>query len=317
MAAFNFANSKAFKTFMARLYGWGAAVVILGALFKINHWPGATLMLLIGMGTESIIFFFSAFEKPHVEVNWSAVYPELAPQYGDGKTIGAPKGTRHEPQRRPIDDLNQLFKEAGVDANLIKEFGDGLKKFSTNAQHMVDVSAATVANDGFVGNMKKASANLEALNIAYTSQLKTVSEMKPINSQTLQSAVDELSNKLHLATSAASEGFVGGIKKASANLESLNIAYETQLKTVSEMKPINNQKLQLVIDELSNKLHTSIADFSNKLHTSVEGFSGQIQSSSEHINNYQQQMKALTSSISALNNIYGNMLSAMTNINRS
>ena len=313
MAAFDFANKKSFKTFMARLYGWGASIVILGALFKINHWEGATLMLLVGMGTEAIIFFFSAFEKPHVEVDWSAVYPELASQYGGGEVAGKPK-SHHEPQRRPIDDLNQLFKEAGVDANLIKEFGDGLKKFSANAHQMVDVSAATVASEGFVGNMKKASANLDALNTAYATQLKTVGEMKPINSQALQSAMDELSNKLHLATTAANEGFVGSIKKASANLESLNTAYETQLKTVAEMKPINNQKLQLVIDELSAKLQTSIADFSTKLHTSVEGFSGQVQSSSEQITNYQQQMKALTSSITALNNVYGNMLSAMTNI---
>ena len=141
--------------------------------------------------------------------------------------------------------------------------------------------------------------------------------MKPINSQALQSAMDELSNKLNLATTAANEGFVGNIKKASANLESLNTAYETQLKTVAEMKPINNQKLQLVIDELSAKLQTSITDFSTKLHTSVEGFSGQVQSSSEQITNYQQQMKALTSSITALNNVYGNMLSAMTNVNKS
>ena len=63
---------------MAKLYGWGAALVILGALFKINHWPMATLMLIIGMGTEVIIFFFSAFEPMHEEVDWTLVYPELA-----------------------------------------------------------------------------------------------------------------------------------------------------------------------------------------------------------------------------------------------
>ena len=312
MAAFDFANKKGFKTFMARLYGWGASVVILGALFKINHWEGATIMLVVGMATESIIFFFSAFEKPYVEVNWSAVYPELAPQYGDEEGTGV-KGSRHEP-RRPIDDLNKLFKEAGVDANLIQEFGDGLKKFSTNARQMVDVSAATVANDGFVGNIKKASANLESLTAAYETQLKTVSEMKPLSNQKLQVAMDELSNKLNMATTVANEGFVGSIKKASANLESLSTAYETQLRTVSAMKPIDNHKLQVAIDELSSKLHTSIADFSTKLHTSVSGFSGQVQSSAEQINTYQKQMQALTSSISALNHIYGNMLSAMTNL---
>jgi gliding motility-associated protein GldL len=303
MAAFDFANKKTFKTFMARLYGWGASIVILGALFKINHWNGATWMLLIGMGTEAIIFFFSAFERPHVEVDWSAVYPELASQYGDGVS-GTPKsGGRHEQPRQPIDDLNQLFKQAGVDVNLIKEFGDGLKKFSANAQQMIDVSAATVANDGFVGNIKKASANLEVLNTAYETQIKTVAEMKPINSQKLQSAMDDLSTQLNMATTASTDGFVGNIKKASDNLQALSTAYETQLKSVAEMKPISNEKLRLAIDELSNKLHTSVASFSEQVH-----------SGTEQINNYQKQMQTLTSNISALNNIYGNMLSALTNM---
>jgi len=313
MAAFDFANKKGFKIFMARLYGWGASVVILGALFKINHWTGATEMLLIGMTVESIIFFFSAFEKPYVEVNWSAVYPELASQYDEDETAVSSKGSRREQPRRPIDDLNQLFKEAGVDANLIKEFGDGLKKFSVNAQQMVDVSAIAVANDGFVGNIKKAAANLETLNTAYETQIKNVSEMKPFDSQKIQVAVDEFSNKLSVATTVTNEGFIGNIKKASDNLDSLNIAYETQLKTVAAMKPIDNQKLQTSIDELSNKLQAQIADLSGKLNTSVTDFSGQVQTSADQITNYQKQMQALTASMSALNNIYGNMLSAMTN----
>ena len=56
----NLVQSKAYKNFMAKLYGWGAAVVIFGALFKIQHWPGATPMLIIGMSTEVLIFFMSA-----------------------------------------------------------------------------------------------------------------------------------------------------------------------------------------------------------------------------------------------------------------
>jgi gliding motility-associated protein GldL len=67
-----------YKLLMPKLYGWGAAVVILGALFKIEHLPGASVMLGIGLSLEAIIFFFSAFEKPHTETDWSLVYPELA-----------------------------------------------------------------------------------------------------------------------------------------------------------------------------------------------------------------------------------------------
>ena len=71
-------NGKKFKNFMAKLYGWGAAVVIMGALFKILHMPGADWMLIIGLTTEAVIFFISAFEKPASDYEWSRVYPELA-----------------------------------------------------------------------------------------------------------------------------------------------------------------------------------------------------------------------------------------------
>ena len=69
--------SKKWKNFMAKLYGFGAAVVIVGALFKIQHWPGAGLMLIVGLGTEAVIFIFSAFEPLHEEYDWTLVYPEL------------------------------------------------------------------------------------------------------------------------------------------------------------------------------------------------------------------------------------------------
>ncbi len=78
-------KGKKWKNFMAKLYGWGAAVVILGALFKIQHWPGAGVMLTIGLLTEAFIFLFSAFEKPLDQPVWSLFYPELADMHGEEK----------------------------------------------------------------------------------------------------------------------------------------------------------------------------------------------------------------------------------------
>ena len=67
------------KKFMAKVYGWGASVVMVGALFKIQHYPGAGPMLVVGLLTEAVIFFFSAFEPVHAEIDWTLVYPELIP----------------------------------------------------------------------------------------------------------------------------------------------------------------------------------------------------------------------------------------------
>ncbi|NQU81403.1 MAG: gliding motility protein GldL, partial [Bacteroidetes bacterium] len=71
-------QSSGWKNFMAKLYGIGASIVIIGALFKIQHYALAGPMLMIGLLTEAVIFFFSAFEPLHEEVDWTLVYPELA-----------------------------------------------------------------------------------------------------------------------------------------------------------------------------------------------------------------------------------------------
>jgi gliding motility-associated protein GldL len=67
-----------YTVIMPKIYGIGAAVVILGAMFKILDWPFASLMIGVGLTTEALIFFLSAFEPRHEEVDWSKVYPELA-----------------------------------------------------------------------------------------------------------------------------------------------------------------------------------------------------------------------------------------------
>ena len=82
-------ESRKFKVIMGYVYGFGAAVVLIGALFKLTHWlpgPVANIMLAIGLGVEALIFILSSFEPPHVEPDWSLVYPELTSMYhGDGK----------------------------------------------------------------------------------------------------------------------------------------------------------------------------------------------------------------------------------------
>ena len=76
-------GSKGWKKFMAKLYGIGAAIVIMGALFKIMHWPFAGPMLVVGLSTEAVIFLFSAFEPIHEDPDWTLVYPELALGHDD------------------------------------------------------------------------------------------------------------------------------------------------------------------------------------------------------------------------------------------
>ncbi len=101
-------EAKWYKLMMPKLYGWGAAVVILGALFKIEHLPGASYMLMAGLGMEAIIFFFSAFEKQHVDPDWSLVYPELAHMEDP------------DAAKRPAQQLDDALAKAKIDNELIE-----------------------------------------------------------------------------------------------------------------------------------------------------------------------------------------------------
>ena len=107
-------GSPQWKKFMAKLYGWGAAIVIIGALFKIEHLPGASLMLIVGLGVEAFIFFMSAFEKPHEEPDWSIVYPQLK----TGEKAGS---------KAPTAQLDDMLSKANIDEKLISKLGEGIK----------------------------------------------------------------------------------------------------------------------------------------------------------------------------------------------
>ena len=108
-------EAKWYKLMMPKLYGWGAAIVILGALFKIEHLPGASYMLMAGLGMEAIIFFFSAFEKQHVEPDWSLVYPELAHMEDPNN-------------KRPSQQLDDALEKAKIDKSNTINFVFTIKK---------------------------------------------------------------------------------------------------------------------------------------------------------------------------------------------
>ena len=161
-------NSKKFKNFMAKLYGWGASIVILGALFKLMNWPGAGAMLTIGLGTEAIIFFFSAFEKPHEEPDWSLVYPELAYMKDPNDTSS---------KKTPTQELDNMLENANVDQALITRLGDNLRSFNETVEGVNKSMDAVAATGDYSDQMREAARKLAEMNTYYDLQLKTMQNM--------------------------------------------------------------------------------------------------------------------------------------------
>lgn len=157
-------QGKKWKSFMAKLYGFGAAIVIIGAMFKIQHWPGAGPMLVVGLSTEAVIFFFSAFEKPHEDPDWSLVYPELAGIPGEG---GGGHGHGGGKNLSASQELDKLLEDAKIGPELIESLGSNLRSLGDNVAKMSNIADASIATEAYVGNVKKAAETVGTLNDAY------------------------------------------------------------------------------------------------------------------------------------------------------
>ena len=225
-------QGKKFKKFMASLYGWGASIVILGALFKIQHWEGAGLMLTVGLVTEAVIFFFSGFEPPHEDVDWSLVYPELAGIHEPG-----------DKKKKKIDpvaqELDRLMAEAKIGPDLIHSLGTGLKSLGENTAQLADLSSATVATDNYVKNVESASKSVGDLAGAYTK------------------ATDAMNNLS--ASSDDVKVYSDQVSSAGKNLAALNSVYELQLQD-SNKHLQETAKFYDGINNLMSSLNESVED---------------------------------------------------------
>jgi gliding motility-associated protein GldL len=209
-------ETKGFKKFMAMTYGIGAAVVIVGALFKILHWPGADAMLMVGLFTEAGIFLISAFEPLHKEYDWSLVYPELA---------GVdPLEKKKENKGTITQQLDKMLEEAKVGPELIDSLGSGFKSLSQSINEMSSISNATVATQEYTSNLQKATKSIESIGNAS----ETVSQSLNSFSGGLTSLVDNLSNSGEQAGE-----FKSNLSKLNSNISNLNNIYGNMLTAMT------------------------------------------------------------------------------------
>ena len=132
-------QSSGWKNFMSKLYGLGASVVIVGALFKIQHWALAGPMLTVGLTTEALIFFFSAFEPLHEEVDWTLVYPELAGME-DGEEFDQIPTSVGRGSSSALEKFDALLEQGQITPDLFNKLGKGLSKLNDTTEKLSDIS---------------------------------------------------------------------------------------------------------------------------------------------------------------------------------
>ncbi len=265
-----FLLSKKYKTFMGYLYGWGAAVVMVGAYFKLTHIQGADFMLALGQGIEAIIFYMSAFKPQHMDYQWDNVFVELEEDW-DGETrtkFGTTNAGGVATSNVDGAVIDKMFDKMNVSQDTFNRISRGLDKLAENAQGIAEVSNAMAATNNYAKAMEQATKNIADFANNYT---KTNEQLTASLSKLDFSALD-----------------ANTIKKVATSMQSLNSIYELQLQSAEQT-----------------------SDTTKKLTATMNQYMENLSASANNANELNKQLTQLSSRLTALNNVYGGMLSAM------
>ena len=313
-------KTRRWKVLMGYVYGWGASLVLIGALFKLQHWNHSGIMLTIGLLTEAFIFFLSAFEPPLEQPDWAKVYPELQEDY----ELLEPMEDVQDTVKSSFD---SILSSTNITPELLAKIGKSLVDLSNTASGISDISTATLATDIYIRNLNSASESMMAFSEmntqanntihnsigelvnTYSNTAHKISEtgenmLAKLNESSVKftKQIDESGSKLSESYSKFSSAMEKGFKdfdansasygenlnKLNKNIESLNVGYEKQLKGTSD------------------QIHAS-----SKFFEELNQMNQIIASSAQEMKKYRENAEKLNSHLDALNSVYGNMLGAM------
>lgn len=271
-----FFETKKGKYIKNLVIGLGAAVVLVGALFKLEHLPGASFMLTVGLLTEAFIFIILGLLPPHKDYYWERYYPNL-----DENPVveGYKKGVKFVPPAQPLGAagaagsgsgaaFDKMLDEADLKADYFKSLKSNFDKFGSTVSQMRDLTDVTAATSAFSQSAREAATSL--------------GQMK--------------------------ETFVG----ASGTMKSFNAAAEdtakfhTQVQTLSKNLGSLNQIYEIELQDANNHLKTM-----NKFYGTLASASEAMSNTAQDAEAVKTQIASLNKNLSSLNSIYGNMLSAM------
>jgi gliding motility-associated protein GldL len=313
-------KTKRWKTFMGYVYGWGASVVMIGALFKLEHFKFSGVLLAIGLITEAFIFFLSAFEPPLEIPDWSKVYPELSEDY-EFESI-------EQLGKKGKNGFNELFGSNELTPELLDKVGRGLTNLSNTAKGISDITSATLATDLYVKNLSSAS---ESMN--------NFAEINNKANDTINKSVTTLFDSYSTTAQKISESGIGAIESMHKNGEKFSaILVETSNKLAetfsnagnsvsSEIESIKDSSKQYSsnLQKLNGNLSALNSNFETQLKGTEEQFKASqnfskdlvamnsiLASSVDELKKYKENAEQLNKHLESLNTIYGNMLGAMS-----
>jgi hypothetical protein len=313
-------HSRRWRSTMGYFYSIGASVVILGALFKLQHWPAGGTMLTIGMSCESLIFFLSAFE-PFVDLpDWAKVYPQLKEDYEMEDDYYPTK------KIEPVS-FDNMLEKADISPELLAKVKKGLQDLSNTAHGIADISSATLATDIYVKNLNSASESMSHLNEINTRAAHSVERSAgelahtyDHTSQLLSESSKSMATTLVDSTRRINDQFIASGDKLASTYKDLSEAIHRDFVALNENSKSYGSELGKINASLSSlnssyELHLQNArkasETSSKAFEEFSKMNDLVNSSLEEAQKYRKQSEELNKNLEALNHVYGNMLGAM------
>ena len=296
-----FLSNESGQRFFNAAYSLGAAVVILGALFKILHLSGGNEMLCIGMGTEVLMFLLTAFDRPEAQYKWEDVFPVLGtndpadrPDFssGSGIVIGNLGGTTGGGNNGSSE--TQLPKVTAQEARNAVGLPQGIELSEADTTSLTESIAKMAAASDQLSRM----AELTDATQQYLQQMAGISEQMTKLKETteaLNNVQDTLLASYRAITdnsqdiTSSSTGYVEQMSALNRNIGGLNTIYEIQLKSISS---------QLESIDRVNRGLKDIRDMYEK--------------SAAESANYCDETARLAHNMKQLNSVYEKMVKAMT-----
>ncbi|MFI5157905.1 MAG: gliding motility protein GldL [Sphingobacteriales bacterium] len=251
------------------IVSWGATIVIIGLLFKIQHWPYGGFFISLGLGMEAFLFAILGFQRDHTEIDWTRAYPELSEDYKGELPAASSRGAIGSGSNfSETAALDKMMEEANIGPELIRSLGDGLRTFGDKVAAISRVTDAGNATTVFAEKIKTASDSYDKLSVAF----------------------DKVSANL--------------VEMAGSEIDSKN--YHEQVNTMAKNLSALNAVYELELQDSSYHLK-SMSKFYSDMEVTMRNFTESVDGSQQ----FKAEVTQLAKSLSSLNAVYGNMLSAM------
>lgn len=343
MSIAELSQTKGYKNFMKYVYGFGASIVLVGALFKIQHYPGASVMLVLGLLTEALIFFFSAFEPLAEELDWTLVFPQLAgledeeedpsaakpsrkfdrvqepviPAVGGAPVVGggvAVEGGAHVQggvayvggSASALAKFDEMIEKAEITPGMFEKLGKGLANLNKTIDQMGSTVDASIATKEFVDKVKSASDSVSNLGETYKKSTEALSASVSVLSESYANSAQSFNQ----SNAQVAEAYTQFANKLSGELSSVDGAgseYVQKLSGLNKNLSALNSVYELQLQNMNKQVESS-QEYFNGLNNMLDSMNQTV----DNTKKLNQGVQLLEQNVASLNNVYGNMLSSLS-----